>query len=117
MKKLIMFALVVFAAWYGWHHYRELLHHEVMSKAVIANNTGHELTRVRLLAGDDAIGVKDSIPDNTRAEFPFHLDHDATFEIDWQYGDRAGESHWTGGSFTHGPTPPKLTFNINADRA
>ena len=24
MKKLLFFALVVFAAWYGWHHYPEL---------------------------------------------------------------------------------------------
>ena len=58
IKRLLFLALVAFAAWYGWHHYRDLLHHEVMSRAIIVNNTGHELTRVRLSAGDQSLGVK-----------------------------------------------------------
>ena len=115
MKKLLFFALVVFAGWYGWNHYRDLLRHEVMSKAVIVNSTGHELTRVRLSAGDQSIGVKESIPDNGRAEFPFHVSQDASFVLVWQYGDRAGESHWTGGTVTHGPVAQKCTFTIDGD--
>ncbi|MGH7741826.1 MAG: hypothetical protein ACRENS_07380 [Candidatus Eiseniibacteriota bacterium] len=115
MKRLLFFALVVFAGWYGYHHYRELLHHQAMSKAVIVNSTGHELTRVRLSAGEQSIGVKESIPDNGRTEFPFHVDHDATFVLVWQYGDRAGESHWTGGTVTSGPVAQKCTFTIDGD--
>lgn len=115
MKKLLFLALVVFAAWYGWHHYPELIHHLPMSKAVVVNNTGHELTRVRLSAGEQSIGVKESIPENDRAEFTFHVDHDATFVLVWQYGDRPGESHWTGGTVTTGPVAQKCTFTIDAD--
>jgi hypothetical protein len=115
MKKLLFFALVVFAAWYGWHHFRDLLHHQVMSKAVIVNSSGHELTRVRLSAGDQSIGVKESIPDNGHVEFPFHVDQDVSFVLVWQYGDRPGESHWTGGTVTHGPIAQKCTFTIDGD--
>jgi len=115
MKKLLFFAVVVFAAWYGWKHYRDLLHHDVMSRAIIVNNTGHELVRVRLSAGDQSIGVKESIPDNGRAEFPFHVDQDATFMLAWQYGDRQGESRWSGGTVTHGPIAQKCTFTIDAE--
>lgn len=115
MKKLLFFALVVFAAYYGWHHYRDLLKHEVMSKAIIVNNTGHELTRVRLSAGDQSIGVKESIPENGRAEFLFHINSDANFVLVWQYGDRAGESHWSGGTVTKGPIAQKCTFTIDAE--
>jgi len=115
IKRLLFLALVAFAAWYGWHHYRDLLHHEVMSRAIIVNNTGHELTRVRLSAGDQSLGVKESIPDNSRADFPFHVDHDASFLLVWQYGDRPGESRWTGGTVTQGPIAQKCTFTIDGD--
>jgi hypothetical protein len=115
MKKLLFLVLVVFAGWYGWHHYGDLLRHDVMSKAVIVNATGHELTRVRLSVGDQSIGVKESIPDNGRAEFPFHVNQDANFVMVWQYGDRPGESHWTGGTVTHGPIAQKCTFTIDGD--
>jgi hypothetical protein len=117
MKKLLFFAFVVFAAWYGWQHFRDLLHHDVMSKAVIINSTGHELERVRLSAGEQSLGVKESIPDNGRAEFLFHVDHDASFTLVWQYGDRPGELNWSGGTVTHGPIAQRCTFTIDGDGA
>ena len=115
MKKLLFLVLVAFAAWYGWHHYRDLITHKVMSRAIIVNNTGHELDRVRLSVGDISIGVKESMPDNSRAEFPFHVDQDANFVMVWQYADRAGESRWTGGMVTHGPVGQKCTFTIDGE--
>ena len=115
MKKLIFFILLVAAAWYGWHHYPELLHRLPSNKAVIVNNTGHEMIRVRLTAGDQSIGVKETIPAEGRAEFPFKIDHDASFVLVWQYADRVGEQRWSGGSVTHGPMVQRCTFTVDTE--
>lgn len=115
MKRLFFLILVAAAAWYGWHHYPELLNRMPSNKAVIVNNTGHELDRVRLSAGDQPIGVKESIPPDGRAEFPFKIDHDATFTLVWQYADKQGEQRWTGGSVTHGPVVQKCTFTVDGE--
>jgi hypothetical protein len=115
MKKFIFFLLVVAAAWYGWKHYPELLHRMPGNKAVIVNNTGHEMIRVRLDAGEQSVGVKESIPPEGRAEFTFKVDHDASFTLVWQYGDKVGEQKWSGGTVTSGPVVQKLTFTVDAD--
>ena len=115
MKKFIFLILVVAAAWYGWHHYPELLNRMPSNKAVIVNNTGSEIIRVRLTAGDQSVGVKEAIPADGRAEFTFKVDHDATFTLVWQYSNRVGEQHWAGGSVTHGPVVQKLTFTVDGD--
>jgi hypothetical protein len=115
MKRFILFILVVAAAWYGWHHYPELLNRTPGNKAVIVNSTGHEMIRVRLSAGSQSIGVKESIPPNGRAEFTFKIDHDASFELVWQYGDKVGEQRWTGGTVTHGPVTQKVTFTVDEE--
>jgi hypothetical protein len=115
VKKLFFLALIAAAAWYGWHHYRDILDKSPSNKAIIVNTTGHEMTRVRLSAGSQSIGVKESIPDNGRAEFPFKVDTDAAFTLVWQYSDRQGERHWTGGTVTRGPVVQKCTFTVDAD--
>ena len=51
MKRLLILALVAFAAWYGWHHYQELLQKTPKHEAVIVNHSGEVLTRVRLTVG------------------------------------------------------------------
>ena len=115
MKRLIIFLLLVAAAWYGWKHYPELLNRMPGNKAIIVNNTGHEMSRVRLSAGSQSVGVKETIPDQGRAEFTFKVAQDASFTLDWQYTDKIGEQHWTGGSVTHGPVVQKCTFTVDAD--
>src|ERR1051325_2698948 len=47
MKRLLLFALVAAAAWYGWKHQNELRHrgtHEI----VVMNNSARVLERVRI---------------------------------------------------------------------
>ena len=115
MKKLLFLGLLALAGWYGYHHYPELLHRLPSNRAVIVNNTGHEITRVRLSAGETSIGVEESIPDKGSATFDFRVDHDAAFVLVWQYGDRAGEMKWSGGMVTHGPVTQKCTFTIDEE--
>jgi len=115
MKRLILFILVVAAAWYGWKHYPDLMNRMPSNKAIIVNNTGHEMTRVRLTAGEQSIGVKESIPPDGRVEFPFKVDHDAMFGLTWQYADKIGEQHWSGGTVTKGPVVQKCTFTVDTD--
>lgn len=115
MKKLFFLILIAAAAWYGWNHYHDILDKTPSNKAIIVNTTGHEMIRVRLAAGSQSVGVKESIPDNGRAEFPFKVNEDASFTLVWQYADRQGERKWTGGTVTHGPVVQKCTFTVDAD--
>ncbi|MBI1798544.1 MAG: hypothetical protein HYR73_02535 [Candidatus Eisenbacteria bacterium] len=115
MKRLIFLILVAAAAWYGWHHYGELLNRMPSNVAVIVNSTGHEMTRVRLTAAGQGILVKESIPENGREQVKFKVDQDASFTLVWQYADKIGEQRWTGGTVTHGPVVQKCTFTVDTE--
>jgi len=102
MKKLLFFAIVAFAAWYGWKHYPELMHRLPSHEAVIENRTGRPMTRVRLSV-DGKTFVKDRIDDNADATIPFRVDNDATFTLVWQWESEGVEKSWTGGLVPKGP--------------
>jgi len=57
MKRLLLLALIAFAAWYGWKHYAELKRggsHDI----VVSNRSGHEIDRLRVTAGDQTVVVE-----------------------------------------------------------
>lgn len=115
MKKLLLLALVALAGWYGWHHYPEIIHRQPAHEALIVNQTGRPLTRVRLVV-DGQTFVRERIEDGAEATFDFRVAHDSDFQLIWEWGDSPGESQWRGGRVPHGPMVQKHTFTIDGDR-
>ena len=116
MNQLLFFALVVFAAWYGWNHYRDVLTRKPSHDAVIENHSGHEMVRVRLTVGGKTF-VKESLPDETSVTFPFRVSQDATFLLEWKWGDKDLELHWEGGGVPAGPMVQRHIMTVDADAA
>ena len=114
MKRLLVLVLIAIAAWYGWHHYPELLNHQASHEAVVVNNSGHELQRIRVTV-DGQTFVKEDLPDNEKVVFPFRVNRDASFELVWQWADRVGESHWSGGMIPKGPMVQRHVMTIDGN--
>jgi hypothetical protein len=101
MKQLLFIALVVFAAWYGWHHYAELRQmgsHQV----IVVNHSGKAIERLRITAGGQTV-VVETLEDGATAKQPFKSEKDSPFELDWQVRGVMGDRTWSGGNFSHGP--------------
>ena len=101
MTRLLFLALIVFAAWYGWHHYAELRRpgaHEVIA----VNHTGRVIERLRITVGDQTV-VVESLNDGAQAKQPFRCDRDGPFQLTWELRGVMGEKMWRGGTFAHGP--------------
>jgi hypothetical protein len=114
MRKLLVLALIAFAAWYGWKHYPELTRHRPSHQAVIQNESGTGLTRVRLQVDGQTL-VKEEIADGQSATMPFRVNDDATFVLTWQWADRAGEQTWRGGMVPRGPMMQRHVFHIDGE--
>ncbi len=118
MKKAFLFVLIVFAAWYGWKHgpqfVDEFVRKRPQHEAVVVNNTGHVLERVRVTVGGQTF-VKETLADNDRAVFPFRVESDSDFELRWQYQDKMGEGHWKGGMVPKGPMVQRHIMTIDAE--
>lgn len=114
MKKLLFLVLVAGVAWYGWKHYPSLIEHRPAHEAVIQNSTGAGLTRIRLTV-DGQTFVKEELPDGAKAVFPFRVSRDASFDLVWEWSDRAGESKWSGGMVPVGPMVQRHVMTIDAD--
>ncbi|TMQ74312.1 MAG: hypothetical protein E6K81_00130 [Candidatus Eisenbacteria bacterium] len=115
MKKLVLLALIAFAAWYGWKHYKSLLlERRPMHEAVVENQTGVGLTRVRLTV-DGQTFVREELPDKGRASFPFRVGRDAAFRLVWQWSDRTTENTWNGGMVAVGPMVQRHVMVIGSD--
>jgi hypothetical protein len=101
MMRLLFFALVAFAAWYGWHHYSELRRagsHQV----IVFNRTGHPIERLRIRVGEAGV-VFEKLANGASAKQPFRPERDGTFQLTWELSDVMGERNWTGGACSHGP--------------
>ncbi|OGF17972.1 MAG: hypothetical protein A2W00_12650 [Candidatus Eisenbacteria bacterium RBG_16_71_46] len=114
MKRLLLLALVAAAAWYGWKHYPEFVNRRPGHEAVVVNQSGHTLERVRLSVGGQTF-VKESLPDGERAVFPFKVADDATFALSWQFADMMGERSWRGGMVPRGPMLQRHIFTIDTE--
>ena len=114
MKKLLLLAIVVALGWYGWTRFPSLVQRRPSHEAVVVNNTGATLTRIRVTV-DGQTFVKEELPDAASAVFPFRVGHDATFELTWQWKDRVGENSWSGGMVPVGPMVQRHTMTIDSD--
>jgi hypothetical protein len=114
MKKLIIVALLGLAVWQGWKHYPELRSRAPSHEAVIQNSSGQTLTRVRLTVGGQTFVKEEIAPDQT-ATFPFRVNQDSQFSMTWEWKDRSGESHWSGGDVFKGPMVARHVITVSDD--
>ena len=111
MKKLILLILVVAAGWFGWKNYPQLFERRAGHDAIVQNESGTEIKRLRLTVDGQTL-VKESLADGQSATFPFKVTSDATFELVW---DQGHERTWRGGMVPRGPMLQRHVFRIDAD--
>ena len=116
MKKLIFLLLVALAAWYGYKHYPELLNRGPGHDAVIENQSGLTMERVRLTV-DGQTFVKESLENGASVVFPFRVTTDASFTLLWEWKEKLGEGHWSGGMVPKGPMAQRHRMQIDGDGA
>jgi hypothetical protein len=112
MKKLLLFLIILAAGWYGWGHYRTVLEHRPSHEAVIENESGRQLERVRLTV-DGQTFVKEEIPSGQSVTFSFRVNHDSAFELHW--GWSTNERSWSGGMVPLGPMSQRHFFRIDEE--
>jgi hypothetical protein len=101
VKRLLLVALVAFAAWYGWNHYATLRQagaHQV----VVVNHSGQAIERLRIRVADRGL-VVETLENDAQAKLPLRCERDGAFTLVWQVRGRMGEQEWTGGQFVRGP--------------
>jgi hypothetical protein len=116
MKRLLLLVLFIVAAWYAWHHWGDLVHRRAGHEAVVENSSGREMTRVRLSVAGQTF-VKESIPDEGKAAFPFRVDNDASFQLVWSFADSPAEQSWSGGMVPRGPMLQRHIMTVDGDGA
>ena len=114
MKRFIVFLLFALAAWFGWKHWPDLVRHTPGHEAVVVNDTGMTMERVRLTV-DGQTFVKEELPNEQKAVFPFKVANDASFQLEWEYKERMGENHWRGGMVPRGPMVQRHTMDVDGN--
>ena len=114
MKKLLFFALVAAAAWYGWKHYPELFERKASHEAVVENESGMTMERIRVTADGHTV-VCETLANGQSARLPFRVESDSDLELDWQWGEKAGELHWRGGMVPKGPMVQRHIMTVDGD--
>ncbi len=113
MRNLLVLVVIAVAAWYGWHHWTEL-RQAPRDEAVIENQSGRGLTRVRLTVGGQTF-VRESISDGTKAAFPFRVTSDGSLTLTWQFEGEAYDKTWSGGQVSAGPMRTRHHIQVMAD--
>ena len=114
MKKLLILALIAFAAWQAKLHYRELLHRRPAHEAMVENSSGRTIERLRLTVGGQTF-VKESLEGGERAVFHFNVNRDASFKLTWEWKGAVEENNWSGGMVPRGPMVQRHTMSIEDD--
>ena len=116
MVRLFFFAFLVFAGWYAWHHWHDLTDRRPKHLALIENHSGREMLRVRLAVGGQTF-VKESIPDESTTTFPFLVNEDASFVLEWKWPGQEFDQRWAGGMVPRGPMVQKHHMSVAGDGA
>lgn len=114
MKRLVLLALLAFVGWYGYKHYDQLMHPRPRHEAVIRNDSGGKLVRIRLTVGNHTY-VKEELANGESATFPFTVDRDSQFVLLWEYDTNTSVGNWTGGLVAPGPIVARHTMTIRDD--
>lgn len=114
MKRLIVLLLFAAAAWYGWKNYPTLFEKRDGHDAVVENQTGRTMTRVRVMV-DGQTMVKETLPDGQTATLPFKVANDGTFRMEWEYESVLGQRSWAGGMVPKGPMLQRHIMTVQSD--
>jgi hypothetical protein len=114
MKRLIFVVLVGIAGWYAYTHWPEIVSRTPSHEAVIQNQTGKVMLRVRLTV-DGQTFVKERLEDGAEASFPFKVANDASFVLEWEYESVMGSHQWKGGEVPRGPMVQRHVLRVDAD--
>lgn len=114
MKRLFLLILLALAAWYGWKNYPQLLEKRGGHDAVIENQSGKTMTRVRVMVGGQTL-VKEILPDGQTASLPFKVANDASFKMEWEYETVLGQRSWAGGMVPKGPMLQRHILLVQSD--
>lgn len=109
--RLFLVLLLAVAIWYGWKQYPKMAERRPAHEAVIENQTGADIERIRLKIGDQTL-VKESLATGERAVLPFRVNQDATFTLTWN-NERGAELNWSGGMVPAGPMVQRHEFLID----
>jgi hypothetical protein len=114
MNRLIIFLLLVLTAWYGWKKWPDLVRRTPSHEAVVENATGLTMERVRLTV-DGQTFVKELLPNEQKAAFPFKVANDASFYLEWEWKEKLGERRWRGGMVPRGPMVQRHNIQVDGD--
>jgi hypothetical protein len=112
MKRLLIFALVCAAAWYGWKNY-EKLRPEAAHEVVVVNHSGYPIERLRVTGGRETV-VVETLADGATVRHPMPATGEGTFHLVWKSTRQVGEREWSGGKLS--PAPALTTFRFEFDR-
>jgi len=112
MKKLILLILIAAAGWFGWKNYPQLFEKRSGHDAIVQNESGTEIERLRLTVDGQTL-VKETLSDGQSATFPFKVTNDASFDLVWKSGP--SERVWRGGMVPRGPMLQRHIFRIDQD--
>jgi hypothetical protein len=112
MARLILFLLVIAAAWYGWKKYPEFVDKRPGHTARIENGATADLERFRIRV-DGQTFVREKVPVGGSADIPFKITNDSEFQLTWELGGRLGEHTWRGGDVFKGPMMQRHIFRID----
>ena len=111
MKNLILFAVIAFAAWYGWTHY-EQFKGKGQNEVVVTNQSAHAVDRLRI-----QIAQRTEVVEHLEAgasvmrTFPTPPS-DVTFQLNWEYAGLMTVPTWSGGLISAGPMLMRHTLLI-----
>ena len=114
MKKLLVLALVAFAAWQAWKHYPDLFRHRPAHEVVVRNGSGHKIERLRVMVGGQTF-VKEELDGDAETMFRFNVSGDSPFRLEWRWADRNEEKTWSGGMVPSGPMVQRHVITIQDD--
>jgi hypothetical protein len=114
MKNLLIFALLVLAAWYGWKKWPEFVDRRPGHDLVLMNETGQALERVRVVVDGQTL-VREVIEDGTTVTIPFKVQRESSFLLEAQWSRREGMIQWRGGMVPPGPMLQRHILRIDAD--
>ena len=110
MKRLLLWAVVLVAAWYGWKHQDELRKRGT-DEFVAVNHSGQALERLRVSVAGEQFAVE-SLEKGATKRLALHSERDGMFELVWNVKGIEVEKRWSGGSFNPGPILMRHRFEF-----
>lgn len=114
MKRLLTFAVLAAAVWWGWKRGPELFQKQPAHEVVVANTSRSRLQRLRVSVAGRTF-VAETLDAGAEMRHTFRTADDTRFHLVWQWADRRGEFDWTGGLIARGPLAQRHRLRIDGD--